>query len=283
MILFISVVIYEWDVATLKPALAALSESLDAAADAGDLESAELWLSYNGPVGLDTVAAESLLQAVFRWPVNLFSKQPNLGYGGTNNKVLRHIFSDRSETIDEGAILVLNPDVKVEREAIKAAIRRLKRDSSCGLVCPRILDWSGQSDTFGHKRYPSLSVLAARLLSPLLKIPTLHAQNLRYEYRDLPMDQVQEGVALCSGCFMMARFRFWLQLDGFEDDFFMYFEDFDLAARGRKLGWSNVYDPAVRVRHAGGGAGRKSWQHRLWFMRSALRFFRRHGWRVWRV
>ncbi|MBW7470477.1 glycosyltransferase family 2 protein [Marinobacter sp. M216] len=282
--LFVSVVIHEWDVGTLEPALRALSDGLDAAAEVGELESAELWLSYNGPAALDVAAAEYLLQAVSTWPTHLLSNQPNYGYGGTNNKVLRdHIFAERRDACAESAILVLNPDVVVERLAITEALRRLKQDPLCGLVCPRILDWTGHSDTFGHKRYPSLSVLAARLVSPLMKLPAVHSLNLRYEYRDLPLDQLQDDIALCSGCFMMARFQYWFNLDGFEDEFFMYFEDFDLAARGREQGWHNVYDPAVRIRHAGGGAGRKSWQHRLWFIRSAMKFFHRHGWRIWRV
>ena len=37
--------------------------------------------------------------------------------------------------------------------------------------------------------------------------------------------------------------------------------------------------PAMRITHLGGGASRKGLRHILLFSRSALRFFRSHGWR----
>lgn len=282
--LLISQVVYQWDATTLEPALRSLSESLDVAARAGELDSATLWLSYNGPEPLDGPAANRLLQSAFKWPAHLLPRQPNLGYGGTNNLVLRQQMSEVAlNEVGQHVVLVINPDVKPEPEAITNALRRLKEDPECGLVCPRILDWTGTTEAPGHKRYPSLAVLAARLFSPLLKLPVFRALNERYEYRDWPVERPSDDVVLVSGCFMMAGERYWQDLNGFDDGFFMYFEDFDLAARGREKGWRHRYDPAVRIRHAGGGAGQKGWRHRLWFIRSALRFFARHGWRWWRV
>jgi len=77
--------------------------------------------------------------------------------------------------------------------------------------------------------------------------------------------------------------RFWQDLGGFDTRYFMYFEDFDLSVRAAARGWVQVYEPGAVVRHSGGGAARKPLKHRLWFVRSAFRFFMRHGWRFWRV
>jgi len=59
----------------------------------------------------------------------------------------------------------------------------------------------------------------------------------------------------------------------------MYFEDYDLSLRiGREAGVA--YVPEARIVHHGGDAARKGWRHVGWFVRSAWRFFSRHGWKL---
>jgi GT2 family glycosyltransferase len=41
----------------------------------------------------------------------------------------------------------------------------------------------------------------------------------------------------------------WHSLGGFDEDFFLYYEDVDLCRRARAAGWTVWYDPAVRVTH----------------------------------
>ena len=282
--LIISVVVYDWAPDVLLSCLRALSRSLDVANDRGELVSAELWLSYNGPANLNEDDCNTLIESAFSWSYRLLPHQPNLGYGGTNNLVLRNqVFADTTLVPENTAILVLNPDVWAEPDAIAIALAHLRASPRLGLICPRILDPAGQKDTPGHKRYPSLAILAARLLTPLMRLAAFRHLNERYEYRDTLLSKIREGVELCSGCFLMARYDYWKTLNGFDEDFFMYFEDFDVSRRGVEQGWTHLYDPSVRILHAGGGAGQKSWQHRGWFLRSAWTFFSRHGWRVWRV
>lgn len=281
--LLISEVVYNWDVPVLEKALRSLSVSLTEAAKTDELDSAELWLSYNGEQPIEEREAQKLLDTAFDWPVRLLLNQPNLGYGGTNNLALQQMFAEFASDAKDTTILVVNPDVVLETNSIIESIRHLQKEPACGLVCPLILDWQGHSDAMGHKRYPSLAVLTARLLYLLFRLPPVHSLNERYEYRDIPPETPLYDIELCSGCFMMGRFRYWQQLGGFDSSFFMYFEDFDLAVRGRTKGWQNHYVPTVKIRHAGGGVGTKDWRHRLWFIRSAFRFFNRHGWRLWRV
>ncbi|PXX88874.1 hypothetical protein DIT71_16925 [Marinobacter vulgaris] len=281
--LLMSKVVHNWDESVLEPALRSLSLSLTTAAEAGELDSAILWLSYNGHQPLDEQRATELLDATFDWPVRLLAQQPNLGYGRTNNLALDQMFEEFGSSAQNIAILVINPDVVLEDSTITAAAQHLRKEPDCGLVCPLISDWQGRSDAIGHKRYPSFAVLTARLLYLLFKLPPVHSLNERYEYRDMPSEAPIDDIELCSGCFMLGPLRYWQELGGFDGRFFMYFEDFDLAVRGRKRGWRNHYVPAVKIRHAGGGVGTKNWRHRWWFIRSALRFFNRHGWRMWRV
>lgn len=280
----ISIVVHDWSPAVLFECLRTLSRSLDQARLDGQLSAATLWLAYNGPENLNSDRVESEILECFEWPFQLLLKQPNLGYGGTNNLTIKHHIL--AECLSNGAkrcILIMNPDVAPEKKAISNALSRLCENSCWGFVCPRIFDWTGHQESPGHKRYPSLAVLGFRLLRTLDRIPALVRLNDRYEYGDCSTNRFLPGVELCSGCFLIARDELWRDVGGFDERYFMYFEDFDLALRSRKSGWLHVYDPSVCVRHAGGNAGGKSSLHRKMFIKSAWSFFRSHGWRIWSI
>ena len=107
-----------------------------------------------------------------------------------------------------------------------------------------------------------------------------------YERRDLetrPSAKTDSNVAspveIVSGCCMLCRTTALQQVSGFDPDFFLYFEDFDLSLRLGKLG-DVVYLPSMRVRHGGGNAATKGGNHQRYFVRSALRFFNKNGWKL---
>jgi GT2 family glycosyltransferase len=83
---------------------------------------------------------------------------------------------------------------------------------------------------------------------------------------------------LASGCFMLVRTEALRAAGGFNDRYFLYFEDFDLSLR---LGGQGrlIFNPAMRIVHHGGYAASKGNQHVRYFLRSGLTFFNQHGWR----
>jgi len=87
------------------------------------------------------------------------------------------------------------------------------------------------------------------------------------------------GIPIASGCFMFVRLNVLRAVGGFSPKFFLYFEDFDLSLRLGKQA-ALTYVPAVRITHAGGGAARKGSRHVMLFLRSAMTFFRTHGWKL---
>lgn len=101
----------------------------------------------------------------------------------------------------------------------------------------------------------------------------------RYEMRDLAEDELAVGIPIASGCFMLARGDILRDLGGFSSHYFLYFEDFDLSLRIGRVA-DIAYVPQVRIVHSGGEAARKGWAHRRMFIRSALTFFRRNGWKL---
>jgi GT2 family glycosyltransferase len=214
-------------------------------------------------------------QAVRAWPegageVRILAGHGNLGYGRANNLVLPHLASE--------AHLVMNPDVELDAEALSAALAALREHPEVGLVAPAVYGDDGELQ-FLCRRYPSVWVLYLRGFAPAFLRRRFARALADYEMRDVIGSRMHCGVPLASGCFMLARTALFARLGGFDPRFFMYFEDYDLSLRlGREA--SVAYVPQARIVHHGGEAARKGLRHIAWFVRSAWRFFARHGWRI---
>jgi hypothetical protein len=129
------------------------------------------------------------------------------------------------------------------------------------------------------KRYPSVLVLGLRGFGPAFLRRWFRRVLDRYEMRDLPDDAPTSPIPIASGCFMLCRRQPLAAIGGFSPEYFLYFEDFDLSLRFAEHA-ALAYVPTVRIRHAGGDAAGKGWDHRRMFIRSGVTFFRRHGWRL---
>jgi GT2 family glycosyltransferase len=95
--------------------------------------------------------------------------------------------------------------------------------------------------------------------------------------QELDEKEISEGIPLISGCFMFVRTETLKEVGGFDELYFLYFEDFDLSIRIGKLG-KVVYAPRVRIVHHGGNAAGKGFHHLKMFIQSGIRFFNKHGW-----
>ena len=193
----------------------------------------------------------------------------NIGYGRAHNIPLSELSSDYH--------LVLNPDVVISETALHNALKTLRTDHKIKLLSPKATDKYGR-DLFLCKRYPSVLTLALRAFLPR-PLEVLFARRLaNYEMRDLSESKSPVGVPLISGCFMLAETASLKLIGGFDENYFLYFEDFDLSIRMGKLG-EVVYAPDVQIIHDGGNAAGKGGWHIRKFTESGLKFFKTHGWR----
>ena len=78
---------------------------------------------------------------------------------------------------------------------------------------------------------------------------------------------------------MLCRSENLQAVEGFDENYFMYFEDFDLSLRVGQVA-KIAYLPSMKIKHFGGNTGRKGIKHILMFVKSGFRFFNTHGWRL---
>ena len=268
--LSVAIVTFHTPAALLQRALASLAVAIARAREAGLAGDASVFVIDNTPGGSAEVA-----QALRAWPaaageLRILSGHGNLGYGRANNLVLPHLASD--------AHLVMNPDVELDADALRAALDALRAHPGVGMVAPAVFGDDG-APQFLCRRYPSVWVLYLRGFAPAFLRRRFAATLADYEMRDVMGPAMHCGVPLASGCFMLARTALFARLGGFDPRYFMYFEDYDLSLRlGREA--AVAYVPQARIVHHGGEAARKGVRHIAWFVRSAWRFFARHGWRI---
>lgn len=193
----------------------------------------------------------------------------NRGFGAGHNSAIMNVDSDFH--------LILNPDAELAPDALCSGLSLLQRDRSIVLLSPRVTAEDG-SQEFLCKRYPSVLVLLLRAFGPELARKLFRRQLDRYEMRDTCSAAVEADIPLASGCFMLVRTPALQAVGGFNDDYFLYFEDFDLSIRLQSQG-RLVFSPAMQIVHHGGYAASKGRRHVKYFIRSGISFFRQHGWR----
>jgi GT2 family glycosyltransferase len=266
-----SIVTFRPDPRLFARALASLAAAIAEARRAGELGDAHLVVVDNG-TALDRAP---IAAALAEWPhqagtVEVVSGQGNVGYGRANNLALARVRSDLH--------LIMNPDVELEPAALREALRAVRDHPEVGLVAPAAYGDDGELQ-YLCKRYPTLWVLFLRGFAPEFLRRRYAGAIHAYEMRDVIDDRFVPSVPLASGCFMLVRTALLVRIGGFDPRFFMYFEDYDLSLRvGRES--QLAYVPAARITHHGGDAARKGPRHVAWFMRSAWRFFARHGWKI---
>jgi N-acetylglucosaminyl-diphospho-decaprenol L-rhamnosyltransferase len=172
----------------------------------------------------------------------------NLGYGGAINRV----FGTLPSSVEW--VLISNPDVVLESEVVSTLIDTAKQDSRIGSVGPMVRNADGTV-------YPS----ARRV--PSLRTGIGHAvfANIwpgnpwtRKYHSDDGADPALRRAGWLSGSCLLVRREAFENIAGFDDDFFMYFEDVDLGYRLDRAGWKNIYQPAAEVLHTGAHSTAKS-------------------------
>jgi len=201
--------------------------------------------------------------------LRLLQGQGNVGYGSAHNLVISKLTSQFH--------LLLNPDVVLEKEALITGISFLRENPKVALASPYAEDGKGDKQ-YLCKRYPSVFTFLIRGVFPkfLKKIFTKRLAN--YEMHDLSEKEPSVDIPITSGCFMLLRSESLAEIGGFDERYFLYFEDFDLSLRLGKKG-KLAYLPSMRIQHGGGNAGSKGLNHFKMFARSGIRFFNTYGWR----
>lgn len=200
----------------------------------------------------------------------------NPGYGAAVNAAVSRL-PDGVEWV-----LIANPDVELDASALDRLVATGRSDDTIGSVGPVIRNPDGST-------YPSArSVPSLRTGIGHALFTNLWATNpwSRRYLDDLAVAGERRDAGWLSGSCVLVRREAFDAIGGFDDGYFMYFEDVDLGYRLGKRGYRNVYEPAAAALHTGAhSTGSESARMVRAHHASARRFIRRKyaAWWLWPV
>jgi len=164
--------------------------------------------------------------------VRLVLNEENLGYGTAANRVLRDG--------DGELVCVSNADVLPEPQALAALAAAALADPGAGMVGPV---FGGDTDRY-HAALPGAATMLGRIF----------VGSFGERRQPSPAAGAVSEVGQPSGACFVVRRDVWEGAGGFDEGFFLWYEDVDLARRLHDGGRRNLVAGSARVGHAGAEA-----------------------------
>jgi N-acetylglucosaminyl-diphospho-decaprenol L-rhamnosyltransferase len=188
-----------------------------------------------------SIAAAIAENGWWSW-VTLVAAPKNGGFAYGNNVALQHACAEGKPRY----LHMLNPDTIVRNGAIGALFRFLEAHREVGIAGSGLENPDGSLWQYAF-RFPSV---VSEFEEGLRFWLTSHW--LRHWVVAWPMTSMAQAVDWVSGASMMIRWSVIDQIGGFDENYFLYFEETDFCLRARKAGFSTWYVPESRVMHIAG-------------------------------
>ncbi len=205
---------------------------------------------------VDNNSSDGSRESLGRWPqVQVVANEENLGYGTAANRGVK--------ATNSRYVCVLNTDVILNYEAITALWKHMEENETTGMCTPVVTYKDNRIQVFFFK-FRLLMCYWEFLAQVYTKFIKMLLPHLR---QPLKIDGI-------TGALLFLRRS---NIDGdalFDEDFFFYFEDTDLAYRWKKKGYASYILPDHRIIHLGGQSG-KGRNHTLYYC-GKYRFLRKH-------
>jgi GT2 family glycosyltransferase len=218
---------------------------------------------------VDNSPTEALKSSLVDLPVKYYFYGSNAGYGRGHNKALEECSESKYHVI-------INPDIIIAPSTIETLSGFMNDNPDIAMVCPKVLNEDGSIQHL-NKRYPTVFDLFARRFIPNSLYYLIQRRMERYEMKDVGYEDICD-VECISGCFMFCRSDALKMVGGFDDRYFMYFEDFDLSRKFQQVGIRTVYCPYATVTHLWERASHKSIKMTWVFIVNMFRYFNKWGW-----
>lgn len=190
--------------------------------------------------------AENVEEVARRFGAQYVPLASNPGYGAGMNAGVRALDGDYD------TYFFCNPDVSFIGPTIESLTASLSQDAESGSIGPRLLNDDG-SVYPSARNIPSIGTGVGHAL--LGKAWPSNPWSLAY--KDAFNYGERRSAGSLSGAAVMVKKAVFELLGGWDEAYFMHFEDIDLGYRIGLAGYTNIYDPSVAVQHSGAHSTKK--------------------------
>jgi N-acetylglucosaminyl-diphospho-decaprenol L-rhamnosyltransferase len=198
--------------------------------------------------------------------IDVICNDDNLGFAKACNQGARLVESDY--------VLFLNPDVECSQNSIASVIEFMDQNSSSNIgICGTAL--YSEKGKFGAScaRFPDASLFFFEAIGLTRLLPLIFKPHL------LSKDECEKSgyVDQVIGAFFLVRKKLFNDLDGFDERFFVYFEEVDFSLRANQLGQRSYFLSDIANYHLGGGSSGSVVGKRLFYsLSSRLKYAKKH-------
>lgn len=185
----------------------------------------------------------------YPFPVSVFRNPCPKGFGENHNAA----FGRSSGRY----FCVLNPDVRFIADPFSLLIESLSSD--VGVVAPRIIDSKGEPEDSARK-FPAPREILAKMAG---------GKSMVYQ----PGETKTGGPDWVAGMFMLFPREAFRKTGGFDERYFLYYEDVDICARLTLAGYRVMLCPAASVIHDARRTSHRNLRYLGWHLASMFRFF----------
>lgn len=202
--------------------------------------------------------------------VMVIENAKNVGFAVANNQALKQCTQTYA--------WLVNSDTEVHKDTLQALVAYLDMNETVAMVGPQLVYPDGSLQSVGGY-FPTVS----NVLRYLIPITSVFPRSLRARYRDIalfPQIPPKEGIALdyVTGAACLLRVSALKEVGFLGEEYFMYFEETDLAWRLKARGYTVMAIATPPVMHVYGGSYKRAHDSaRLkQFLRSLSLFVRKY-------
>ncbi len=199
-------------------------------------------------------------------PLKIIMNKKNYGFGKACNQAAKGSKADY--------LLMLNPDTKVYENSLSKPIKFMEdsQNQNIGIVGVKLVD-ENNNTLKNCARFPTAKSLISSSFGLDKIIPSIFKPHFMVEWNheeDRIVDQVM-------GSFLLIRRELFEKLNGYDERFFVYYEDLDLSLRVNQMGYKSFYLSEAKIYHKGGGTTEKVKAIRLAYnLNSKLLYAKKH-------
>lgn len=189
--------------------------------------------------------------------VTLIENKENFGFSKGNNQGV---------AVAKGEyICILNPDTVVAEDTFEKLLKFASLQEKPGIVGCKLIDGTGQFLPESKRNIPTVKVALRKLLG----------NSKKYYANHLNRDETGK-VDILVGAFMLLKKEIYQEVNGFDEDYFMFGEDIDLSYRILNLGYNNYYFSDTTIIHYKGESTLKNINYVIDFYNAMQLFYKKH-------
>jgi N-acetylglucosaminyl-diphospho-decaprenol L-rhamnosyltransferase len=199
-------------------------------------------------------------------PLILIKNTENKGFGSASNQ--------GAAVGNSEYILFLNPDVRLYKDSLTTSLLFLEnpKNNQIGILGIQLVNGKGVIHRNAN-RFPTSGSLFYEMLGMDRLCPTSFPPRIMTDWDHRENKYVDH----VEGSFFLVRRSVFEELSGFDERFFLYFEDVDFSFQAKQTGWKSFYLADSQAFHRGGGTTDRIKARRLfyWF-KGRLQFVAKH-------